>query len=91
MGERGRIALLPHDHETGTGAVGSLKLGPGLSLGENPDRGAAAPAGQGWQGLERRIGAAKLIDEHPEGRRSDILAADQPEPAQPLAVAQLDA
>ena len=61
MGERGRIALLPHDHETGPGAVGSFKLGFGLSLGENPDRGAASPAGQGWQGLERRLGAAKLM------------------------------
>jgi len=79
------------DHETGTGAVGSLKLGLGLSLGENPDRGAAAAAGQGGQRVERRLGAAELIDERAEGCRADILAADQPEPAQPLAVAQLDA
>jgi hypothetical protein len=34
MGERGRIALLTHDHETGPGAVGSFQLGLGLSLGE---------------------------------------------------------
>ena len=61
MGERGRIALLTHDHETGPGAVGSFQLGLGLSLGENPDRGAAAAAGQGGQGVERRLGAAELI------------------------------
>ena len=91
MGERRWIALLSHDHEMGTGALGGFKLGLGLSLGENPDRGAAAAAGQGGQGVERRLGAAELIDECPEGCRTDILAADQPEPAQPLAIAQLDA
>ena len=90
MGERRRIALLAHGHEMGAGAFGGLKLGLGLSLGEDADRGAAAAARQGRQGVERRLGAAELIDQRAEGRRADILAADQPEPAQALAVAQLD-
>ncbi len=62
MGERRWIALLSHDHEMGTGALGGLKLGLGLSLGENPDRGAAAAAEQSGQGVERCLGAAELID-----------------------------
>ena len=68
----------------------AFKLGLGLSFGEDTDRGAAAAAGQRRQGSERRLGAAELIDQCAEGCRTDILAADQPEPAQALAVAQLD-
>jgi hypothetical protein len=71
----------------GTDALGGLKLGLGLSLGEHADREAAAAARQGRQGVERCLGAAELIDQGAEGCRADILAADQPEPAQPLAVA----
>jgi hypothetical protein len=69
---------------------GSRELGRGLGLGEDADRGAAAAAGQGRERLERSLRAAELIDERPKRRRADILAADQPEPVQALAVAQLD-
>jgi hypothetical protein len=91
MRERRRIAVLPHDHETGPGVLGGFELGLGLGLAEDADRGAAPAARQGWQGVERRLCAAELIHQRPKGRRADILAADQPEPAQSLAVAQLDA
>jgi hypothetical protein len=43
------------------------QLGLSLSLGEDSDRGAAAAARQGRQGVERRLGAAELIDQ-PHGR-----------------------
>ena len=57
---------------------GSFKLGLGLSLGENPDRGAAAAAGQGGQGVERRLGATELIDKGAEGCGADISRCDHP-------------
>ena len=68
-------------------AFGRGELSLSLSLGEDADRGAAAAARQGRQGVKGRLGAAELIDQRPKGRRADILAADQPEPAQPLVVA----
>jgi len=66
MGERGGIALLPHEHETRPGAFGRGELSLSLSLGEDADRGAAAAARQGRQGVKGRLGAAELIDQRPK-------------------------
>ena len=90
MGEGGGITLLAHGDEMSPGAVGSFKLGVSLALREDADRGAAAATRQRRQGSEGSLGAAELIDQGAEGGWPDILAADQPEPAPALAVAQLD-
>ena len=90
MGEGCWITLLAHGDEMRPGAVGSLKLGVSLAFREDTDRGAAAATRQRRQRSESSLGAAELIDQGAEGGRSDILAADQPEPAPALAVAQLD-
>jgi hypothetical protein len=87
MGERRGIALFTHGHESGPGVLGSFKLGLSLSHCEDADRWAAATARQGRECVERSLGAAELIHQRPKGRRADILAADQPEPVQSLAVA----
>ena len=90
MGEGRGIALLAHGHEMSPGAVGSFKLGVSLAFREDTNRGAAAATRQRRQGSERSLGATELIDQSAEGGRSDILTADQPEPAPALTVAQLD-
>ncbi len=90
MGEGRGIALLAHGDEMSAGAVGSLELGVSLALREDTNRGAAAATRRRRQGSEGSLGAAELIDQGAEGGRSDILAADQPEPAPALTVAQLD-
>jgi hypothetical protein len=69
------------------GAIGCFKLGFGLSFGEDADRSAAA---ERRQCSERCLGATKLIDQRAEGRGPEILAADQPEPAQALTIVQLN-
>ena len=51
---------------------------------------AAAPRQLG-QRLKRGLGGAIDIDQLPERRRADIVAADQPQPAQPLTVGKLHA
>ena len=70
--------------------VGGFKLGVSLGFREDTDRGAAAATRQRRQSSESSLGAAELIDQGAEGGRSDILAADQPEPAPALTIAQLD-
>ena len=90
MGEGRRISLLTHGHETSPGAVGGFKLGVSLGFRENTNGGAAAATRQRRQGSESSLGATELIDQGTEGGRSDILAADQPEPVPPLTIAQLD-
>ena len=71
------------------GAAGSLKFGFGVALvkirSKLDRRGATGRAG-----VERGFGAAELIDQRAEGCGPDILAADQPEPAQALTVVQLE-
>jgi hypothetical protein len=90
MGEGRGIALLAHGDESSPGAVGGFELGVSLGFRENTNRGAAAATRQRRQGSESSLGATELIDQGTEGGRSDILAADQPEPAPPLTIAQLD-
>ena len=46
---------------------------------------AAAAARQLGQGVERRLGAAEVIDQLAEGDRADVLAADQAQAGEPLA------
>src|SRR5665648_26755 len=50
--------------------------------------GAPPAARQHRQRLDSGFGAAELVDDGAEGGRSDILASDQPEPAQALARGQ---
>ena len=71
--------------ELRTESLGSGKLGLGLGLGAEADVvNAAAAAREHRQGVDGGLGAAELVDERAEGRRTDILAADQPEPGKPL-------
>ncbi len=61
----------------------------GVFRGSDPDR-ARGPAAAGEIGQRRERGtrAAIVIEQRPEGARADILAADQPQPVEPLLVAQ---
>ena len=54
-------------------------------------RAAAATARQRGQRLERRAGAAEMIDQGAKRARPDILAADQPQPVDALLVGQANA
>src|SRR5690606_34857010 len=47
-----------------------------------------AAAGEFRQHFQRRLGAAEMIDEFAEGDRTDIVAADQPQPGDPLSFRQ---
>ena len=49
--------------------------------------GAAAPREIG-QRLERRAGAAEMIEQRAERARADIFAADEPQPVEALLVAE---
>ena len=53
--------------------------------------GRAAPPRRGELGqrVERRARAAEMIDQVAEGARADIVAADQPQPVEPLLVGEL--
>src|SRR6202011_785599 len=56
---------------------------------DRPGRvGAAAPRQIG-QPLERRPGAAEMMQQGTEGARPDIVAADQPQPVDPRGVAEM--
>ena len=90
MGEGRGITLFAHGDKMSPGAIGSFKLGVSLAFREDTNRGAAAATRQRRQGSKGGLGAAELIDQSAEGRRSDILTANQPEPAPALTVAQLD-
>jgi hypothetical protein len=90
MGEGRRIAGLTHGHEESSGAVGSGKFGLASSSVKTrieerlPRRDSAGNALQGG------FRAAELVDQRAEGGGSDILAADQAEPASALTIAVLD-
>ena len=51
----------------------------------------AAAARQAGQRGERGLRAAELVEQRPEGARPDILAANEPQPVEPLLVGQPDA
>ena len=51
----------------------------------------AAAAGEFGQRVERRPRAAVVIDQRAEGARPDIVAADEPQPVEPLRVGQTHA
>jgi hypothetical protein len=53
-------------------------------------RGRAAAARQHRQGIDGGFRAAKFVDERAEGGGPDVLAADQPEPGEPLATVEPD-
>jgi hypothetical protein len=56
----------------------------------NLRRSSAAAPRQLGQGLERRAGAAEMIDEGAKRARPDVLAADEAEPVEPLLVGEMD-
>ena len=89
MGKRRRIARLADRDETRANAVGAGKFGLGLGFGAEPN--VVGPAAAPRQHRERgngRFGPAELVDERAEGRRSHILASDQPEPGNTLTAAE---
>jgi hypothetical protein len=89
MGKRRRIARLADRDETCANAVGAGKFGLGLGFGAEPNVvGPAAPPRQHRERGNGRFGPAELVDERPEGRRSHILASDQPEPGNTLMAAE---
>ncbi|MBB3978097.1 hypothetical protein GGQ64_003311 [Rhizobium azooxidifex] len=59
----------------------------GLGAARDPDRpDGAAAAGKLRQHLQRRLGRAAMVDQVAEGDGADIVAADQPQPGDPLSV-----
>jgi hypothetical protein len=84
-----RIVGLAERDEAGADARGGRDLLLGVLAGADAQRPSrAAAARQLRQRRERRTGAAAVIDEGTEGARPDILAADEAQPVEPLAVAQ---
>jgi hypothetical protein len=82
-----RIIGLPQRHEGGAEFVGGRDLALGLRAGENLRRRAgAAAAGERRQRLECGTGAAEMIDEGAKRAWADILAANEPQPIDPLQV-----
>jgi hypothetical protein len=70
-------------------ALGRLELGFGFADGAQANGlRAAAMARQRRQRLDRRLCAAKLVDQRTESCRPDILAADQSKPRQTLTRAE---
>ena len=57
----------------------------------NLRRSPTATPRQRGQGLERRAGAAEMIDEGAKRARPDILAADETQPVEALLVGEVDA
>ena len=78
MGKRRRVAALALGHELGANALCRRELGFGIvdAAKANAVRPAAAP-GEVRQRIDRRLRAAKLIDQRPKGRRANILAAQE--------------
>lgn len=85
MGERRRIARLAERDESYAQAVGAAKLGFGFGFGAEPNVvSPATPPRQHRERGDRRFGPTELVDESAEGRGTNVLAADQPEPGKPL-------
>ncbi len=82
-----RVARLADDHRACPYALGCGEFCFGFGLAAEAD-GAAATAGERGQGCKSGLGAAELVDEGPESGGSDILAANQSQPCEPLAVVE---
>lgn len=75
--------------EAGAETMRSLDLTLGFGDGGNPDAARrSAPPGKLWKRVQRSFGGTEMVDEIAKGRRSDIVAANEPEPGDPLAVRQ---
>ena len=68
---------------------GELPLG--LLARADAGSGCAAATGKRRQCIECGTGAAEVIDQITEGARTDIVAADEPQPVDPLVVGECDA
>ena len=64
----------------------SLELSFGLFAGANLRRAGAAAARQRRQRLKRGAGSAEMIEQRAKGAWADILAADEPQPVEPLLI-----
>ena len=85
----GRIVGLAERDEAGTDPFGGGDLPLGLFAAADAQRPCrAAATRQIRQRRERGPGATAMIDEGAESARPDILAADEAQPVEPLAVAQ---
>src|SRR5690606_39987452 len=70
-------------------AIGGSDFTFGLILADDsPDLAPAAPTRQIGQCLKRRACPAVMVQERTESSRSDIFAADQPQPVQTLLICQ---
>ena len=70
--------------------LGKLALGVFQRIDFSRPFGATAP-GESRKRLERRARSAKMIDERAKGARTDILAANEAQPVEPLLVGQAHA
>ena len=79
------FSRIPEGQERDTHAGGRRKLPLRILARANPHRppGAAAP-GEIRQRLERRAGAAAVIDERTERARADVLGTDEAQPVEAL-------
>src|SRR5690606_5192265 len=84
-----RIARLSGSNETHAEAAGGGKLRFRLRHGGDAARPRrAAAVRQVRQTFECGAGAAAVVDQRAEGAWPDMVAADQPQPVEPLCVAQ---
>ena len=86
-----RVVRLAGRHQADTHRGGRLELA--LGIGARTDAGRtrrAASAGELRQALERRFGTAAMLQQRPEGAWSDVLAADQPQPVDPVLVGEAE-
>ena len=89
--EARRVAILPRRQQRHAHAFAACDLAGGFVVGADPSGSRRASAScQLGQVIERGACAAVVIDERAEGTRSDIVAADQAQPVNPLRVGQPD-
>src|SRR5262245_43971014 len=85
----GRIIGLPERHEGDAEGLRRLELPLGVLPGMDAGGAACtAAAGEIRQRRQRRAGAAVVVDQRAEGARTDIVAADEAKPIEPLLLAQ---
>jgi hypothetical protein len=88
---RGVVGLADCDHDDPLPAC-ELEFSFGIVTRTNPSgRLCAAAAHQRGQRFERSTRATAVVDQGPEGARSDVFAVNQAEPVEPLLVGQADA
>ena len=88
--QRARVFGFALRHEAPAEPRGRHELALGLGAARDLEAGTTRPAADLRQGVERRAGAAILVDEPAKGARPDAFAADEAQPVESLLVAERD-